>query len=270
MAPLILHADNPDQVSSRTEIDADLGVGNRRLLVCSGIAIVDWRIDTDEVTPGEFQVMLKVFARSVEKASPFVGLASISNDETGFVFAVNMATVGVEPSTGELFLHAHTALMGEWSALNRVGYQVVATVVRVGAFIEGTISWPVSLYRPESEDTAPISGSIGVVANRHELIPNPVVGEQIFGPAQLEKLTPMTAGVIHSLTVEDRECKARYRIDNPPLGVPLKVTLTVSPQGVIPANTYWSQTSWPQVFTLSPTNPSEQVDFALGSSIVVN
>jgi hypothetical protein len=266
MPPTVLHADNPAQVSSRSVIDADLGVGNRRLLVTSGIAITDWQIDSDQVHLGEIQVMLKVYARSIERASPFVGLASISNDESSFAFAVDGASVGVEPDTGELFLHAYIAVMGEWSGLNRISYQVVATVVRVGSFIEGTISWPTSLFHPPSDDPATVAPSISVVANRHELIPHGQSGE-IFGPAQIEKLTPKLAGAIQSLSVSRTQCKAKYRIDNPPLGMPLKVTLTLG--GDIPADTYWAQTTWPQVFTLTPTNPSERADFQLGSTIVV-
>ena len=49
-------------------IDADLGVGNRHLVVMSGIAIYNWTIDTDELTPGEVRVKLGVYARELERA----------------------------------------------------------------------------------------------------------------------------------------------------------------------------------------------------------
>ena len=97
-------------------------------------------------------------------------------------------------------------------------------------------------------------------------------GPQSFGAAKVEKLTPKFPGVIHALSIGRTECKAKYRIDNPAMGMPLRVTLTVltSPSGgVFPAQTYSAQTSWPQVFTLSPATPSETVDFALGTTITV-
>jgi len=46
--------------------------------------------------------------------------------------------VELDPASGELILVVNTALMGEWSALNRFSYQVVVTVVRVGAAITGS------------------------------------------------------------------------------------------------------------------------------------
>lgn len=264
--PHVMHADNPQEVANQMVVDADLGVDNRRLLVISGIGIYGWLIDTDETAVGEIEIRTGIFARDFEQGSVFVGLASIGNDDSEFVFAVDRATVQLDPNTGELYVHAHTALMGEWSSFNRIAYQIVATVQRIGAFIEGTISWPASLHRPPSNDPSTIAPSISVVANQHELIPSTQQG-MIFGSSMVEKLTPKMPGAIHSLTVGRSECKASYRIDNPPMGMPLKVMLTLS--GVFPPATYWAQTTQPYVFTLSPTNPSETVDFALGTTIVV-
>jgi hypothetical protein len=261
----VLHAQNPNEVASATVLDADLGVGNRHLLVMSGIAIYDWVIDTDEIARGEVRVKLGVYARELEQASPFVGLASISNDETEFGFAVDQAEVQLDQDTGELSLYARTAVYGEWSGFNRFAYQVVATVVRVGSFIDGTIVWPTSLMRPPSNDPATVAPHLSVVANKHEVAP---ASGGLFGPT--EKLTPITAGLIHSLSVGRTECKAEYRIDNPPMAMPLKVTLGVGPGFAPnpPAPVVWGQTSGPQVFTLHPNYPSETVDFSIGTLFI--
>jgi hypothetical protein len=122
-----VRARDPSQVASATILDADLGVGNRHLLVMSGVAIYMWRIHTDEIARGEVRVKPGVYARDLERASPFVGLASIANDESEFVFATDYPRVDLNPDTGELSLYVQTALQGEWSGFNRFAYQVVAS-----------------------------------------------------------------------------------------------------------------------------------------------
>jgi hypothetical protein len=260
----VLDARDPQQVASATVLDADLGVGNRHLLVMSGIAIYGWTIDTDETAHGEARVLLGVYARELEQATPFVGLASISNDETAFVFATDSARVDLNPETGELSLYLRTAVMGEWSGFNRFAYQVVATVVRVGSSISGTITWPKTLMKPPSNDPATVAPHLTVVANRHELTPP----SGLFGP--MDKLTPLVPGAILSVSVGRSECQATYRIDNPPMAMPLKVTLGVG-SGFAPVaagTVVAGQTSGPDVFTLSPFSPSETIDFAIGQIIV--
>jgi hypothetical protein len=255
----VIDARDPNQVSSARVIEADLGVHNRRLLVISGIAIYNWRVDTDQFEYGEVRVKLGVYARELEQASPFVGLATIGNGESEFAIGIFRARVDLDPDTGELSLYARTVLSGEWSELYRFAYQVVATVVHVGTFIEGTITWPTSLRKPPSEDPSTIAPHVSVVANHRSM-------KEGQGPwAASEDLTPVTPGVIDSLQVREDQCEAHYRIDNPPLGMPLKVTATPSadfpdePRGTLSS----SRTSGPDVFTLSLTESSQVVDFAI-------
>jgi hypothetical protein len=260
----LLDARDPAQVSSHRVLDADLGVGNRHLLVISGIAIYDWKIDTDETAIGEVRVLLATHARELEQASPFVGLASISNDESEFVFATDLARVDIDPATGELSLYVHTALMGESSQLGRFSYQVVATVVRIGSSISGKISWPTSLMKPNSNDPSLVAPHLSVVANKHET----KSGSGIF--ASTETLTPLLPGAILSLNVGEIDSEATYRIDSPPMAMPLKVTVDVRAEfanqsgGPIVAG----QVSGPQVFTLTPYHPNEVIDFRIGQIVV--
>jgi hypothetical protein len=260
----VLDARDPNQVASATVLDADLGADNRHLLVMSGIAIYMWRIDTDELARGEVRVKLGVYARNLEHASPFVGLASIANDESEFVFATDYARVDLDPDTGELSLYVRTALQGEWSGFNRFAYQVVATIVRTGTFVQGTISWPTSLMRPPSNDPSLVAPHIAVLANHHEM----TSGDGIFGP--MEKLTPVTPGSIDSLTVGDDRCQVHYRIDNPPMALPLKVTVNVG-SGFAPGAggaIVAGRVSGPDVFTLNPYHTSETVDFAISQIVI--
>jgi hypothetical protein len=254
----VLDVRNSDQVSSPTVLDADLGVGDRHLLVMSGIAIYDWEIDTDQTAMGEARVLLGVYARDLEQATPFVGLASIANDGSEYVFATDSARVDLNPDTGELSLYLRTALMGDSSYFYRISYQVVATVVRIGAYVDGTISWPTSLRRPASDDPSLVAPLLTVVANHREMTP----GDAFFRP--MEKLTPVSPGQIESLSVGDDRCEAKYRIDNPPMAMPLKVTVAISPD-FAPGDVVAGRVSGPDVFTLSPSQPSTTVDFAVSA-----
>jgi hypothetical protein len=253
-----LDATNPGQVSSWKVLDADLGVGNRHLLVISGIAICDWRVDTDGLVPGEWRVKLGVYARNLEQASAFVGLASVANDDSEFTFACDAARLDPpDPDTGELSLIVNSAVQGEWSSLNRFGFQVVATIVRTGTFIDGTISWPTGLRRPSSNDPSTVAPYLRIVANKYKQL----ASGGVFG--SVEKLTPLVLGAIESLTVARDMCRATYRIDNPPMAEQLKVTLTVSPDFAPAAALLSGRIAGPDNFALSPSQPSMTVDFGI-------
>lgn len=260
----ILDTRNPQQVASVSQVDADLGVGGRRLLVLSGIALTDWKLDSDELHRGETQVRLGVFARNLEQWSVHVGLASIGNDETEFVFATDTARVDLDPQTGELLLFFKTALLGEWSYLGRVSYQVVATVVRVTPHIAGTITWPKSLFTPASRDVATVAGELAVMANRHEQI-TPSIG------FAYEKLTPVTPGQIVRLDLNRTDCVAHYRIDNPPMAMPLKVTVEPGPAFRVhaPGTVVVGRVAGPDVFTLTASASSvDGLNFVIGALVI--
>jgi hypothetical protein len=260
----VLDVRDPNQVESVSVIDADLGVAGRRLLVLSGIALINWEYDSDEVWRGETQVRLGVFASNLEQSSAFVGLASIANDESAFVFAADTAQVSLDTVSGELLLNIKTALMGESSSLNRISYQVVVTVVRVSPHIAGTITWPKSLFTPASNDISTVAAELMVMANRYEHITPP----QGFA---YDKLTPVMPGQIIQLEVRREDCVAHYRIDNPPMAMPLKVTVEVGPaiRRQAPGTVMAGQIAGPLVFTLTGSAPSmDGIDFALTTYVV--
>lgn len=259
-----LDARDPNQVASASQIDADLGVGGRRLLVLSGIALTSWELDSDETSRGATKVRLGVYARNLEQWSAFVGLASIANDETAFVFATDTARVELDQNSGELSLIFNTALMGEPSALNRVSYQVVVTVVRVTPHIAGTITWPKSLFTPPSRDVSTVASQLTVMANRHERITPQ-------GAFPYDKLTPVAPGQIVRLDIGPNDCVAHYRIDNPPMALPLKVTVDAGPafRTNAPGTVVVGRVAGPDVFTLTGGAPSvDGLNFAVGVIVV--
>jgi hypothetical protein len=244
----------PADLSSHKVLDADLGVGNRHLVVISGLAPYFWDLDSDEVAEGELCIHFGEYARDLEQASPYVGLAGIGNEESEFVFAADLARVDLDPATGELSLYIHTALQGEASHFQWIAYQVVVTLVRTGTFIDGTITWPTSLMRPPSTDPSTVAPHITAIANHREM----TAGTDVFAP--WETLTPVVPGEIQSLAVAADQCKAKYRIDNPPMAMPLKVTVAVD--AAFDGATV-GRTNGPDVFTLDAMHPSETVDFAV-------
>ncbi|WP_327108315.1 hypothetical protein [Nonomuraea glycinis] len=217
--PFNLDALDPSHVAGHTVLKADLGVGGRHLLVISGFALPAWKIDDDSTHREVCRVRLRVPAGTVEQSTVHVGLASIANDDTEYVFATDEARLDVDDA-GELVLVTHLALMGEPSILNRFSYQVVLTTRVVVTEITGTISWPTAWFRPTSAGPAGVSGVFGVMANeRTTTQAGPPLGGEI------EHLRPVTPGEIVSVTIAEDTCRATYRISEPPKGMQLKVTV---------------------------------------------
>lgn len=211
------------QLVSHEVIRADLGVLGRELVVISGIARLDWWVDDSDSKHDELcTVRLRERVDNIENATVHVGLASIANDDTQFIFAVDSATVRVDEA-GELVLDAQLALLGDWSVLARFGYQVVAVTRRVDAQITGTITWNIDRFAPATLDPAGISGVFTIVANRREV--QQIKGKPGEFDRTVETLTPVTPGEIVSVASDGRTVHASYRIVEPPKGTPLKVTV---------------------------------------------
>lgn len=260
-----LDVNDAAQVSSPQLIDADLGIGGRRLLIASGIAILGWRIDSDEIHRGEDTVHLRIPADRIEQATIHVGLASIGNDDSEYVFAVDEASLRVNDA-GELDLAVKTAVMGEWSSLNRFAYQVVALVARDVAEISGRITWPVGMLRPASANPFAVAGNISVTLHERTTRPSP-------GPfgGEIESLTPIGVGEITAVSVGDAEAVAQYRILNPKKGVGLKVVVGVTGFAVGAGGSVVVGPAVPgaDVFQLSVNAPSRSgVDFIVSAVYV--
>lgn len=256
---------DPDRVASPLAIDADLGVGGRRLIVASGIGRPEWQIDTDEVTRGHDRVLLRIPADKIEQATVHVGLASISNDDSGYAFAVDEAALEVDPQ-GELVLGVKTAVMGEWSSLNRFSYQVVAVITRTVAEISGKITWPKRLFTPASTHPFDVAANVAVALNSRVTKPS----DGPFG-GEIETLTPIAAGEITAVTIGDDEVVALYRISHPQKSVPLRVTVAVTgfrtgggeSVGIGPV------APGADIFTLSVNDPGRSgVDFSILTTVV--
>ncbi|QAY69557.1 hypothetical protein [Xylanimonas protaetiae] len=262
MATLDTH--DPKQVFSAQVLDVDLGVGGRRLIVASGIACPEWKIDTDEVAHGADTILLHIPADRVEQVSVHVGLASITNDDSSYTFAVDEARVAVDEATGELVLSVKSALMGEWSSLSRYSYQVVAAISRDTPEVAGTIHWPKALFAPEPLPSV-VSGHLAIMLN--ERTTSPAGGP--FGGV-IEHLSPIGAGEVVAVSASDTDVSVRYRIVAPPKGAELRVT--VKPVGFPGPGTVSAGPDRPgaDIFTLDLSHASRTgVDFFVSADEVI-
>ncbi|WP_350247596.1 hypothetical protein RBB84_12355 [Rhodococcus sp. D-6] len=252
---------NVNQVSGHSVIDADLGIGGRRLMVLSGIAIPFWSVDSDELHQTDCRVNLRVQAGNVESATIHVGLASIRNDDSSWVFASDVARWEVN-AAGELILIVHLALLGEPSSLYRFSYQVVLTTRVVTTEISGKIRWKPGVFTPPG--SALTASAIGPLlrVTLNERTVTKFAGSSTTFAYENETLKPIGAGEIVNVRLTDGEYLADYRISGCPKGIELKVT--VEPVGFPPGVKYvtFPEQNGGDVVNLSVANPSRtNVDF---------
>ncbi|WP_433788677.1 hypothetical protein [Actinoplanes sp. CA-252034] len=248
------------QVANHAVLDADLGVGGRHLIVISGIAIPDWKINDDQVHSEECRLRLRVPAGTVEQSTVYTGLAAIANDDTSHVFATDHARLEADESD-ELVLVTALAVMGEPSTLIRFSYQVVLTTRIVASEISGTITWPTAWFRPSTTTPSAIAGTFSILANLRTTQPSPGP----FGGTN-ETLVSVTPGQIASVEVGDEKCRVSYRITDPPKGRELKVTVEQQGLQAPPGTTIFVRPAQAggDVLTLSVTEPSRAgVDFEI-------
>jgi hypothetical protein len=220
----ILHAGDPNQVSSAAVIDFSVGNPGKRMLVLSGIAIpaADTN-DEDDVGHPHVIVKLGVSVRSIESASALVGLASITNDDSNFVFAADTAKVFADSQSGELTLDINSGLCGDGTALNRIGYQVVCIASTLDSVISGEIAWTRNIRDTAQDGPATIDPFFRIEAGRMEPGPAPPGG---FASA---RFVPVAMGRVVDVDSGSDGWAAKYEITNLPLGQPLVVQVTIGP-----------------------------------------
>ncbi len=247
-----LFTSNSQQVTSFSMIKADLGTDGWQLLVLSGIARPEWLVNDDgNLYQMTFVVHQGVFASNLGQANAMVGLASIHNDDSAFTFAVDEATVTLDPA-GELLLNVHGALMGSTTVLSRFSYQIVATLVSVTSRISGEVTWLPTTWAPPSLDPGVVGAQLGIVANQFQLIPAPPPpAPSSFGTVQL---TPLVNGYVTSVAETAGSYVAQYEIDNVPLGQQLQVSVAL---GNVFGGSTAVHVDGPSVFTLTASAASQ-------------
>jgi len=213
---IVLSVLDPNQVAAPSMFDVLVGEPAQRLAIFSGIAIPNfWTNHDEEKREDEIIVRLNYHVASLDRAVTHVGLASIENDETNFLFAVDMGTLEKEEGSGELLLRVRAAILGEETLIHRFGYQIVAHVRRVAARISGTIAVPDDILDLGGMSPADAAGLFQITANRIERVTPPA------GFA-FDKLVPVATGATGAVRNGPHDGFVDYVIDACPFSTPFR------------------------------------------------
>lgn len=257
--PIVLSALDPKQVASATQFEVLLGEPAQRLLIMSGIAVPEmWTNHDEETRQDQIIVRLGVHVAQLDNAVTNLGLASIENDETNFLFAIDSGQLELEPGSGELILRVAAAILGEETYLHRFSYQIVAHVRRARAQISGVIGVPGDIRDVATLSAPDLSAAFEITANRVERSGAP-------GGFAFDKLIPVAFGVPGAVRRgSDGTQFVEYTIDNCPFAMPLTVEVKLAAGG-------WGgslgvgQVAGPRPVTLTGTAPDASgIDFSVG------
>jgi hypothetical protein len=227
----------------------------------SGIAVPAWEINDDDKIYRELcEVHLGVNLPDFIQATCEVGLASVSNGESSFLFALDESWVDWNPTSGELVLWVRLALNGEKSGLSRFGFQIVALSGTRITGVSGHIRWSRSV-----SDASQITDGSQLASVTANLIET-VTPDQGF---PFVKLSPLAGnaevGEVHR---DGDEFSVPYAFEHLPLGAPLRLTVNLSAMHFT-QDCVVGQISGPNPVLLTPTHVSESgVDFRVTRNVV--
>jgi hypothetical protein len=264
MSQITLHADIDHEVATPSFFESFVGDPAKRLMIFSGIAIPSIKVNHDEdIYQNEVVVRLRQYATILHSSVCHVALASVSNDESAFVFAVDSGKLELEHFSGELILRVNTATMGEHTGLHRFSYQVVAHVSAVAARISGTIRVPKAIRDvcPEwDRDGRSVQALFSPTANRRD--------EDRSGMFVVEKFVPLAHGSITGARSGKEDCFLDYVIDNCPFNVPLHVQVNLASWFPSPP-CFCGPEKPPAIVTLTTAAPEASgIDFVVSRMVV--
>jgi hypothetical protein len=219
MATIILQATDPNQVSGASSLEVSLGSPTEQLIIFSGIAAPEINVDDADVfVENEVIVKLGVSVSTLDTGVSQIGLASIENDESRFVFATDMGALEIDAETAELQLRVHTVVCGEGTKLHRFSYQIVAKATKVASQISGAIRIPQIMVDLVNKTEEEVLAMFRVTANRVEK-----------DPGQFEQPGSAVAiGKITNRTFVDGNTVLDYVIDGCPFNTPLRVLVATT------------------------------------------
>ena len=252
----ILDSNNPNDVASTSRLEVDIDVPNRKMVIFSGIAIPEWSVfDDDDNLQDTYTVNLHYPVLAVDQATMAVGLASVGNGDTDFLFACDATELDIDPITQELSLKVSLANRGNPSALNRFSYQVVVTAVTAVTQISGTIYWDKSIFMPKTPSGAVYLALFQVTADTFYTPPSDGFSTEV--------LTIVARGKTLPVVEKGNDFAMPYEISAAPFNTPLKVAVVPGHAfATAPGNTLVTQISGPRPLTLTPANATiSGVDF---------
>ena len=252
---------NDPGIRSWQHIKVDLIDPTRRLHIMSGIAVPGFEVnDQDQTYRGDCEVYLEVTLNKFVQAVCEVGLASISNGESAFTYALEDAWV--EPRWargGELVLTVPMAAMGENSGLNRFGFQIVALEEKHPSGVFGHIRWSRDIF--DASRIKDANKILTVTANIIQRV-TPATGFSYDQPVPLGG-----NGILGGIFREGEDFAVRYQFDHLPLNAPINFSWTLAPD--FPQDCIVGETPprTPLFLTLTHTTESD-VDFRIRRNVV--
>ena len=256
-----LFSNNSDQVSSFSRIEVELVDPSRKMHIFSGIAIPAFRIDDDSaIHSTTCEVDLGIALPDAQQAVAQVGLASIVNNDSSFVFAVDNARVEIQGGTGRILLIVDLALKGDESAIERFGFQVVVVAGVRATGVTGRVTWDKSLFDATGASEPQWKSLMAINANIIEQVEAP------HGGFPGQRLVPIRSTIPQSLHRDGNDFWIPYAIDNLPLDTPLIISVDHL-ASVYPTGAAAGQIHGPRVITLHPGHLSEAgIDFRITAS----
>ena len=260
-----LDANNPDQIVNPCSIAVDLtGEPGQKTLILSGIARPEWEVTDDgHLYNQTVDINLRQTALAVMDSAVSVGLASIGNHNTTFQFSCDSSDLTFVDNSQELHLIVNLGLRGDWSILNRFGYQVVAIVTTQVTGISGSIRWSRSMFDPSSLPPGELAGLFSITANQVTTAPGggPFGGQPIY--------TVRATGVTTGLTKDKNDYIVGYSIPGGPYNQPLVVKVDASTAFTSHYPPMVSQVAGPNPVVLTTSQPGVTgVDFRVVNIVV--
>jgi hypothetical protein len=262
---ITLDVNDSNQVASASHIEFDTGVAGQKAVIFSGIAIPSWNLNDDSnIYRQTITVNLRYTVLAIVQATISVGLASIYNDDSAFLFATDTASLAIDNNTQELLLQVDAALTGDPASLNRFGYQIVVIASTQVTGISGTIRFGKDVF-----DASKITGSqqqqlFLVSADTLTVLPPPPGGG--FGQNQYN---PVAYGTITGMTTSGNDFDVTYNIPGAPYNQQLYVLVQNGPLFTPSHQTTTFQTNGPSPVVLTVSAPSVSgVDFRINNLII--
>ena len=247
----------PNGVASPSKIAMFVGNPPKELLIFTGVAAPEWDSKSDLDRETVVITLPGTTTPSFQYAAS-VGLASITNTDSDFIFAADDTSVVIGP-TGQLELHVNIAVQGDDSTLSRINYHVEVLSDPIVAKISGTIRWNEQWGQPTSAALAQTVSMFRVAAGLFVADPG---GSGPFGSSHWEDraTTQTTTKPIRA----NGFWAIPYVLENVPLGQQLTVvpTLNVASFSGNSGTPVYSPT--PRIVQLTPAMPSVTgVDFEM-------
>jgi hypothetical protein len=254
----------PKGVDAPSHLTVFVGDPPRQLLIFSGVALPEWKSDED-LDREEVHIRLGATTTQFFTWTAQAALASISNEDSDFIFAVDGASVDVDPADGVLRLRVPIAVQGEPAILHRFSYTVHVLSDPIQAKIAGIISWARSWGDPTNLVAVGGTPMFRVAIGQTVTLPGTP------GMFPQTKFVEQTAGFSSMPVASGDRWLAAYEIDDVPLGQMWEVrpallggTLGGPPSSFDAAPGFQP---FPQMVQLSLAQPSASgVDFSMSFS----